>query len=607
MATPRVLHCNTLCYSEFRVIASVALNNLFDRSQHMRKSLIAQSVAAVVAGFCVVGTAHAIGALDVGAPHPVRPGGTANPAAALPPAAQLVVNTDGIGHINLVPYYSVQDGTDTYFNIINTDTVNGKAVKVRFRSAANSDDVFDFTVLMSPGDVFAAAVTTGDDGLPQVRTQDTTCTLPAVVNNRSFVLTRLDPKLSDEAKAVQASEGYIEIFTMADIPPRVAYSATDEDTLDLFNSIKHVNGVPRDCGSPAVVENLFNDPADAGEANDIGLFRQTTGLATNWTVINVGRATAHSGAATAVEGRTLATAPDEPGVQGYANITFFPQQSGEVDATQVNNFTSDPIFVGGIRRNAAGTGFDAVAVPPVKALFFDFPDLSTPLSPGALPTEQANGLSGALAVTSVSNEYTTEASIDASTDWVFSLPTRRYATAMVYTAPATPVVPNYQIFATVDFPATAASLPSSLFFTNTNTVVRNSQICLLGLQIGVGGAAVVADREERTATSDNDFEISPGTPGPVRALCGEVSILTFNGKPSLLGAEVAVTDLDTQTFENGWARIGTPGLDQNPDPAVVVPGGLPVIGYAAMEIINGDVDGVSANYGQTFPHRATRP
>ena len=34
----------------------------------------------------------------------------------------------------------------TLLNLINTDTVRGKAVKVRFRGAANSDDVYDFQV-----------------------------------------------------------------------------------------------------------------------------------------------------------------------------------------------------------------------------------------------------------------------------------------------------------------------------------------------------------------------------------------------------------------------------------------------------------------------------
>ena len=61
--------------------------------------------------------------------------------------------------------------------------VNGKAVKVRFRSAVNSDDVFDFTVLMSPGDMWTGGIVADEaTGRSKMITADTSCTLPPVVN-----------------------------------------------------------------------------------------------------------------------------------------------------------------------------------------------------------------------------------------------------------------------------------------------------------------------------------------------------------------------------------------------------------------------------------------
>lgn len=521
----------------------------------MRKSLIAQSVAAMVAGLCVAGTAHAIGT-----PGP----GNTSYAGGAGAVADAVVNTDGVGHINIVPYYSVQGGTDTYINIVNTDTVNGKAVKVRFRSASNSDDVFDFTLLMSPGDVFAMAVTKVD-GVPRVVTSDKTCTLPNNISGRSFVFDRLNPKLTAEQKATEASEGYVELLTMADIPP---IKATPE-IVTLYESIKHSNGVPLNCNSGAV-RALLNDPADDAAANALGLYAPTTGLMTNWTVINVERATSHSGAAAAVEGRGSDGAP------AYSNIVFFPQTAEPV--TSPATYTSDPILAGGVDKSG-----NAVTAA-VAAAMYDFPDLSTPLVP-TTPAAYVSFLTSLLAVTSVTNEYLTDPAIDARTDWVFSAPTRRYATAMAYGKGVDGA--DLQVFAG----------GGSLFYTKDNTSVSQGQICVKGIQIGVGGVAVTADREERFAQSDDDFVISPGTPAAPRLFCGEVSVLTFNGKSSLLGAKVAVSDLDTQGFADGWARIGTPGLGY----------GLPFLGFAASEIVNGDVGGVSANYGLTFPHRVTRP
>jgi len=52
-----------------------------------------------------------------------------------------VTGAQAAGDILLVPYFSAQGANATLLSIVNTDTVNGKAVKVRFRGAANSDDL----------------------------------------------------------------------------------------------------------------------------------------------------------------------------------------------------------------------------------------------------------------------------------------------------------------------------------------------------------------------------------------------------------------------------------------------------------------------------------
>lgn len=87
----------------------------------MKKNVLALSIATMIGGLGFTGAAFAA-------------------------AGDVSVNPNGDGHILLVPYYTVQDGNVTAFNIVNTDTKNGKAVKVRFRGASNSDDVLDFQV-----------------------------------------------------------------------------------------------------------------------------------------------------------------------------------------------------------------------------------------------------------------------------------------------------------------------------------------------------------------------------------------------------------------------------------------------------------------------------
>ncbi|MBK9219239.1 MAG: hypothetical protein IPL70_12975 [Uliginosibacterium sp.] len=93
--------------------------------------------------------------------------------------AAITVQQDGIGHSLVVPYFTTQSGQHTYLNIVNTDTINGKAVKVRFRGALDSDDIFDFQVFLSPGDVWVADVQPTADGKgTALFTSDNSCTPP---------------------------------------------------------------------------------------------------------------------------------------------------------------------------------------------------------------------------------------------------------------------------------------------------------------------------------------------------------------------------------------------------------------------------------------------
>lgn len=560
----------------------------------MRKSLIAQSVAAMIGGLGLVGAASAAVVGPAGAPD----------VDGVPASTILQVNTDGLGHINVVPYYSVQNGNDTYINITNTDTRNAKAVKVRFRAASNSDDVFDFTLLLSPGDVWGAAITKGADGLPVLVTNDKSCTLPNDISGASFVTARLNPAWTDAQKATEASEGYVEILNMADIPPET----TDEKT-SLFESIKHVGGVPRNCASAAVAD-LFNDSDSYADALDKGLEVPTTGLMTNWTVINVAKAAAFTGAATAVEARVAAGGP-----AGYGNIVLFPQAATPVITADARDFTSDPLLRGGLADNTTTDG--TPGTPAVSAAQYDFPDLSTPYlnsnlaafgnGLGDATRLQAVALSQALAVSSVANEYVTDPGILAKTDWIFSMPTRRYNVARNY-AGGTPAGTGANVFTNLRYADDDADLGGVNFFTNANTSTTAGQICVTGISIAAGSTAgtgnrtgaVTGDREERFVGSSTEFVISPGVPTAPLSFCGEVSVLSFNaaGEASVLGAAVAKKDL-TVAYTDGWVRIATPGLGGI---------GLPIIGSAVTEIVNSAVaEGTAGNFGQTFPHRATRP
>ena len=125
----------------------------------MKRNALALSVAAAVGAFGFAGVAMAGVISPAGDMVTPPPPSTVPAAASTVTATDLVRNNNSTGHILISPYFSTQSGNITTLHIANTDLVNGKAVKVRFRSAANSDDVFDFQILMSPGDVWTGGVT----------------------------------------------------------------------------------------------------------------------------------------------------------------------------------------------------------------------------------------------------------------------------------------------------------------------------------------------------------------------------------------------------------------------------------------------------------------
>src|SRR5690606_2240309 len=165
----------------------------------MKKKLL----ASVVAGLGLVGSAHAV--------H---------------------VNPDGLGQVLLYPYYSVQDGYDTYVHVVNT-TDSAKAVKVRFLEGKNSQEVLDFNLYLSAKDEWTGVITRTATGA-QIGSQDTSCVAPRQLTTPEAFRSTLFTGDSVNS-AARTREGYLEIIEMGDLPADIATAAT------------HVNGVPADC------------------------------------------------------------------------------------------------------------------------------------------------------------------------------------------------------------------------------------------------------------------------------------------------------------------------------------------------------------------------
>jgi hypothetical protein len=529
----------------------------------MKKSTLALSIAAAIGSLGLAGAAN----------------------------ASMAVNAGGTGHQLVFPYFSAQGDNATLLSITNTDTTNGKLVKVRFRGAANSDDLFDFTLALSPGDVWTAAVTKdAATGLAQLATTDKSCTLPASVNAK-FSTFRLDPSASDADKAAGTREGYVEVITMGDIAKLTTTEATTVATA-LFTTIKHKAGVAP-CAAAVMTEKLSTKAK-----GDAALAVPTGGISGDWIILNQTSTAAWSGSATALS---------PSAVGATVNKVFWPQISGTPEEA-LAAVTSDPLLVK-----------EVVAIQN-----FDLPDMSTPYSSAAADAKtQADQTTAALAKTNIMNQYVTDDAIAAVTDLLFSQPTRRYHVAVNYTALADDVTTTpselnnlaktgtkaVAIFrdttGTKQEGATAGDFVTgtfgSVYYRPTNMAFQTATSRTLCLNsISTPNKDNRFDREETTpATETTDFTISPVVVASAAKvfICGEAAVISINdggvtAPSSALGATVARNDITFKeaAYTDGWMSFSTLAANGT--------AGLPILGQAFIRAANGAV-----NYGFGYAHK----
>lgn len=549
--------------------------------------------------------------------------------------AAMSITTDGVGQILYVPYFSTQNGNTTLLNLVNGDTVRGKAVKIRFRSAYDSDDIYDFQVFLSPADVWTANISKNPaTGLSMLTTTDKSCTLPVNLN-ADFVTSRLNPALSAEGKANQTREGYIEILTMADIQQDYPSDAppTGNAQLDsLFFQIKHANGVAPcnisvigaieanaarwDAGTGSAngtdgagVTNTTNTTSElafvghngvstfvfAGSDATADLTMPTSALSANWTIINVPQAKAWGGGALSID------ATDALGNLETARIVYSNQTNVGLTATDGGGLANVFPFVTGTADGVLLSDSDS-AGGNFSTFHNDIPDLSTPYGVSqTTAVAQADALSLALQVSAVANEYLTLDDVSEETDWVVSLPTRRYHVAGRGRTADGVVSTTSGFYNPIDKGGPTGPFRNPNYgqqdVTEYDTDGRGAKV-----KLG-SGAYTYWDREERKPAVDTGIVISPTPPSesPVVRLPGEVTVVGINQSGSssaVLGANVAYTSLGLAAgYIEGWAILS---LTHTSNGWV----GLPAVGQAFVSAIHPQVSaGVSGGFGANWNHR----
>lgn len=542
-------------------------------------------------------------------------------AAATVAQAAPTVAPGGVGHINILPYFTTQGNKVTQVHIVNTDTVNGKAVKVRFRGAEWSDDVFDFTVYLSPSDVFTGQVSADSNGVSKFTTTDTSCTHPVNVN-RSFPTSRISGNL-----AAGTREGYVEVFNMGDI--RKSLSDTDTSGMDLFRAIKHVNGTPP-CKSATsgAAFNMFNTndtttvkpnvhTAIVGSAIPTNVFPTTdaqttwwavpTGTLTTWSrIIDIVDVNAYNATATAVQ------------LTDTTRMNYFTQSVIALTATK--NMTTDGIFFGASTTQGLLGADTASSVTPMY--YYDMPDLSTPIevtgsTDGRRANEYVAALTAALQKSEVISEYSTASDVNGATDIVLAQPTRRYYYSYTECVTAascategtdysrsvgTSTQKKYIVAGLSSDAGNALTVENSPYGLATGSgyitaITKKNRINIANLTTApstFSGPILFYNREEGFVTSASSIVISPSEPTVTEvAIKGEVSVLSLNNSGAAtskaLGAKLTLNDFTAGGYDRGWLQLSLVSS--------VTSRSLPIIGFTALSVSGGQY------YGSAVPLR----
>ena len=344
----------------------------------------------------------------------------------------------------------------------------------------------------------------------------------------------------------------------------------------------------KSCTTPTVSSddanpNAFVNTAYSGDSGGDGLDRTREGYVEIIEMGNVTGTTAtgvtHVAGVPPCTGLSDATASANTVVGNgglFGGITLIDVLSGE-------DFTADAVAL-----EAFNAGGSLWASPgSVNPTLEDVNPKVTEVFNGSIATtysftlgQNVDPVSAALMHNTLMNEYVLDAATKSGTDWVITMPTKR-------------------------------------FYVNQTPALRPFQRPFAAGTSCDDVGITTWDREERTITVTTGF--SPPAPQSPLSLCYEANVVTFKGSNVLASANIK--DLTAGTLptgaENGWARFDfTTSLTGAVAAHTLVAddnstfNGLPVIGFAVQSFVNGTlVSGginVQSNYGGNFVHKTTK-
>jgi hypothetical protein len=302
------------------------------------------------------------------------------------------LSEDGTGQVLIFPYYTVNNDFNSLLTITNA-TERAKALRVRFREAANSREVFTFNLYLGANDVWVAGLIKREGSIVELITPDNSCTVPDLHSQQNFFskshfTNDMQDAYGDDNNRL--FEGFIEVIEMGELTGNSELAATVVET-----------GIqpPYNC----------NDLVNAWDANHADNY---------W-----------------IQDTNTDLLPPRGGISGDLTLINVPQGIAmNAKPTVIENFSYEVLHHNiGSDSPSLADGMPNSRVVDNQGHYFDMAWDSG-----------IKAFSSILMVSSFDNEYEVNADFGAQVTWISTFPTKQYFTDPMYTNQA-PIAPFTQV------------------------------------------------------------------------------------------------------------------------------------------------------------------
>ena len=468
------------------------------------------------------------------------------------PSHAVRLDPDGRGQALIYPYFTARRLINdnpfvTAFTVINSDS-SPKAVRVRFFEGKAGAQILDFNLFLGAGDVWTAGIVgVGTGG--GIFSADNSCTYPPIGRNAanaiSFKALYQNDGFGDSLD--RTLEGFFEIVEMGRIDPASA----------LGQSVTHNQNFSSPNASVPSCVNLPTGPAEPG-----GMSRPVGGLSGSASLINVNEGTDFT-----FDGIALS------------------QWSDKVQWSPTGNFEPNTASVS----------------PPVSTVLQSREDGDVMVVSRWNAGYQA--LSAILMTERIVNQYSVEPLIKAATDWIVTLPTKRFHVASTV-ADKTPFLDR---LTTGPTGSAIRAEPASFLYFDREGQTPGDEICFLG-PCGTYLPYVSTTLPYMANGGVTPTGLVLGGANRILYQSGGLNSAWINGWAELRFAD---DDFRRLIAPPGASKvINTSTGDVISATATVTYFGLPVVGFAVESYSTTGLPGVNpnviSNYGGSFVHRYQR-